>query len=198
MIASAAPSTTGLPTTLDDSALEELRKAFDGELVRPLDPAYDMARRAWNGMVDKRPALIARPRGTADVVAAVQFARKRDLEIAVRCGGHGTSGQAVTDGGIVIDLGLMRSVRVDRAARRAWVQGGCLLADVDREAQLHGLATTGGVVSHTGVGGLTLGGGYGYLARRFGHACDNVDRKSTRLNSSHRCIAYAVFCLKKK
>jgi len=174
MIASAAPSTTGLPTTLDDSALEELRKAFDGELVRPLDPAYDMARRAWNGMVDKRPALIARPRGTADVVAAVQFARKRDLEIAVRCGGHGTSGQAVTDGGIVIDLGLMRSVRVDRAARRAWVQGGCLLADVDREAQLHGLATTGGVVSHTGVGGLTLGGGYGYLARRFGLACDNV------------------------
>src|SRR5438094_9677810 len=96
MIASAAPSTTGLPTTLDDSALEELRKAFDGELVRPLDPAYDMARRAWNGMVDKRPALIARPRGTADVVAAVEFAGKRDLEIAVRCRCRGRSGRAVS------------------------------------------------------------------------------------------------------
>ncbi len=159
---------------LDDTAVEELRKAFDGELVRPTDPAYDTARRAWNGMVDKRPAIIVRPRGTADVVAAVRFARKHDLEVAVRCGGHGTSGQSVTDGGIVIDLGLMRGVRVDRADRRAWVQGGCLLADVDREAQLHGLVTTGGVVSHTGVGGLTLGGGYGYLARRFGLACDNV------------------------
>ena len=160
--------------TLDDSAVEELRKAFDGELVRPNDVAYDAARRAWNGMVDKHPAIVVRPRGTSDVVSAVRFARKHDLEVAVRCGGHGASGHGVSHGGIVIDLGLMRAVRVDPTTRRAWVQGGCLLADVDREAQLHGLATTGGVVSHTGVGGLTLGGGYGYLGRRFGLASDNV------------------------
>ncbi len=159
---------------LEDTAVDELRRTFDGELVRPSDPTYEAARRAWNGMIDKRPAIVVRPRGTADVVVAVRFARTHGLEIAVRCGGHGTSGQSVTEGGIVIDLGLMRGVRVDPIARRAWVQGGCLLADVDREAQLHGLATTGGVISHTGVGGLTLGGGYGYLARRFGLACDNV------------------------
>jgi hypothetical protein len=174
MIADTAPSTTRLTDDLDDTAVDDLRTTFDGELIRPSDPGYETARRAWNGMVDKRPALVVRPRGTADVVTAVLFARKHDLEIAVRCGGHGTSGQSVTEGGIVIDLGLMRGVRVDATARRAWVQGGCLLSDVDREAQARGLATTGGVISHTGVGGLTLGGGYGYLARRFGLACDNV------------------------
>jgi FAD/FMN-containing dehydrogenase len=162
------------PKALDDAAVDGLRAGFDGELVTPTDPGYDEARRTWNAMVDKRPALVTRPRGTADVVAAVRFAREHDLEIAVRCGGHAASGAGSTDGGLVIDLSLMRGVRVDPRARRAWVQGGCLLRDVDREAQLHGLATTGGVVSHTGVGGLTLGGGYGYLARRFGLACDNV------------------------
>jgi FAD/FMN-containing dehydrogenase len=174
MSAFAAPSAPGLTRILDDTAVDELRKTFDGELVGPSDATYDTARRAWNGMVDKRPAIVVRPRGTADVAVAIQFARRHGLEVAVRCGGHGTSGQSVTEGGIVIDLGLMRGVRVDATARTAWVQGGCLLADVDREAQLHGLATTGGVISHTGVGGLTLGGGYGYLARRFGLACDNV------------------------
>ena len=174
MTTSTAPTEASPSRVLDDSAVDDLRKAFDGEIVRPTDAAYETARRAWNGMVDKRPAIVVRPRGTADVAAAVRFARKHDLEVAVRCGGHGTSGQSVTEGGVVIDLGLMRGVRVDPAARRAWVQGGCLLSDVDREAQLHGLATTGGVISHTGVGGLTLGGGYGYLARRFGLACDNV------------------------
>ncbi len=162
------------PIDLGDTAIADLRKTFDGEIVRPSDAQYEAARRAWNGMVDKRPAVVVRPRGTADVVAAVRFARAHELEIAVRCGGHGTSGQSVSDGGVVIDLGLMRGVIVDPAARRARVQGGCLLADLDREAQLHGLVTTGGVISHTGVGGLTLGGGYGYLARRFGLACDNV------------------------
>jgi FAD/FMN-containing dehydrogenase len=174
MTTDVAPSVRATTGSLDDSAIDELRKSFDGELVRPADPTYEAARRAWNGAIDKRPAIVVRPRGTADVVAAVRFARTHGLEIAVRCGGHSTSGQSVTEGGIVIDLGLMRGVRVDPTARRAWVQGGCLLADVDRESQLHGLATTGGVISHTGVGGLTLGGGYGYLARRFGLACDNV------------------------
>ncbi|MDQ2965797.1 MAG: FAD-dependent oxidoreductase, partial [Chloroflexota bacterium] len=159
---------------LPESALADLRKTFDGELIGPADSAYDTARRAWNGMIDRHPALIVQPRGAADVAAAVRFGRKHALELSVKCGGHGTSGQSVTDGGLVVDLALMRGVRVDPSARRAWVQGGCLLRDVDREAQIHGLATTGGVVSHTGVGGLTLGGGYGYLGRRFGLACDNV------------------------
>jgi FAD/FMN-containing dehydrogenase len=162
------------PVDLGDTAIADLRKTFDGEIVRKSDADYDAARRVWNGMVDKRPVLVVRPRGTADVVAAVRFARGHELEIAVRCGGHGTSGQSVSDGGVVIDLGLMRAVIVDPTARRARVQGGALLADLDREAQHHGLVTTGGVISHTGVGGLTLGGGYGYLARRFGLACDNV------------------------
>ncbi len=161
-------------TTTIEPAAPDLRATFDGDLIGPADADYDGARHAWNGMVDKRPAIIARPRGTADVAAAVRFARVNDLEIAVRCGGHAASGQSSTDGGLLLDLGLMRGVRVDPVARRAWVQGGCLLRDVDRETQAHGLATTGGVVSHTGVGGLTLGGGYGYLARRFGLACDNV------------------------
>ncbi len=162
------------PVDLGDSAIADLRKTFDGEIVRQADADYEAARRVWNGMVDKRPVLVVRPRGTADVVAAVRFARAHQLEIAVRCGGHGTSGQSVSDGGVVIDLGLMRAVIVDPTARRARVQGGALLADLDREAQHHGLVTTGGVISHTGVGGLTLGGGYGYLGRRFGLACDNV------------------------
>ena len=162
------------PVDLGDTAIADLRKTFDGEIVRKSDAEYEAARRVWNGMVDKHPSLVVRPRGTADVVAAVRFARSHELEIAVRCGGHGTSGQSVSDGGVVIDLGLMRAVMVDPTARRARVQGGALLADLDREAQHHGLVTTGGVISHTGVGGLTLGGGYGYLARRFGLACDNV------------------------
>lgn len=169
-VATRRPQRAALP----ESALSDLRKTFDGELIGPADPAYDSARRAWNGMIDRHPALVVQPRGAAEVAAAIRFARKHELEISVRCGGHGTSGQSVTDGGLVIDLALMRGVRVDPGARRAWVQGGALLRDVDREAQIHGLATTGGVVSHTGVGGLTLGGGYGYLGRRFGLACDNV------------------------
>jgi FAD/FMN-containing dehydrogenase len=173
MSALATPPTSG-PRQLDESAIAELGHAFDGEIVRPADPAYEQARHPWNGMIDKRPALVARPRGTAEVAQLVRFAQRHNLEIAVRCGGHGTSGQSTTDGGIVVDLSLMRGVRVDPTARRAWVQGGALLRDVDRETQLHGLATTGGVISHTGVGGLTLGGGYGYLGRLFGLACDNV------------------------
>jgi FAD/FMN-containing dehydrogenase len=162
------------PVDLGDTAIADLRKTFDGEIVRKSDADYDAARRVWNGMVDKRPVLVVRPRGTADVVAAVRFARGHELEIAVRCGGHGTSGQSVSDGGVVIDLGLMRAVIVDPTARRARVQGGALLADLDREAQHHGLVTTGGVISHTGVGGLTLGGGHGYLARRHGLTVDNL------------------------
>ncbi|HSL97852.1 MAG TPA: FAD-binding oxidoreductase [Candidatus Deferrimicrobiaceae bacterium] len=164
----------GLPVELPEASLADLRRQLDGEIVLPSDPAYDAGRRPWNAMVDKRPAIILRPRGTADIVTGIRFARANALEIAVRGGGHAASGLSATEGGLLLDLSLMRAVRIDLHARRAWVQGGCLLRDLDREAQLHGLATTGGVVSHTGVGGLTLGGGYGYLARRFGLACDNI------------------------
>lgn len=164
----------GVPVELPEASLVDLRGRFDGEIVLPSEPGYESGRRPWNAMVDKRPAVILRPRGTADVVTGIRFARANDLEIAVRCGGHAASGLSATEGGLLLDLALMRAVRIDRHARRAWVQGGCLLRDLDREAQLRGLATTGGVVSHTGVGGLTLGGGYGYLARRFGLACDNL------------------------
>ena len=147
---------------------------FRGRLIPPGDADYDVARSVWNGAVDRRPRLIARCIGTVDVVAAVRFARDHDLEIAIRGGGHNVAGTAVCDDGVVIDLSSMRGVRVDAAHRRAWVQGGALWGDVDRETQAHGLATTGGVVSHTGVAGLTLGGGIGWLMRRHGLTVDNL------------------------
>jgi FAD/FMN-containing dehydrogenase len=128
----------------------------------------------WNGAVDRRPRLIARCIGSTDVVAAVRFARDHDLEIAVRGGGHNVAGTAVCDDGIVIDLSAMRAVRVDPAGHKAWVQGGALWGDVDHETQAHGLATTGGIVSHTGVAGLTLGGGFGWLMRKHGLTVDNL------------------------
>lgn len=159
---------------LSDSALGSLREAFRGELLRPIDPGYEGARRVWNGVVDRHPAMVARCTGTADVVAAVRFARARGLEIAVRGGGHSVAGHGTVNGGLVVDLSPMRGVRVEPDARRAWVQGGALLGQLDHETALHGLATTAGTVSHTGVGGLTLGGGYGFLARTHGLAADNL------------------------
>jgi hypothetical protein len=147
---------------------------FRGRLIRPDDADYDLARAVWNGAIDRRPRLIARCLGSADVVAAVRFARDHDLEIAIRGGGHNVAGTAVCDDGIVIDLSAMRAVRVDPADRRAWVQGGALWGDVDHETQAHGLATTGGIVSHTGVAGLTLGGGVGWLMRKHGLTVDNL------------------------
>jgi hypothetical protein len=147
---------------------------FRGRLISADHADYDSARAVWNGAIDRRPRLIARCIGAADVIAAVRFARDHDLQIAIRGGGHNVAGTAVCDDGLVIDLSAMRGVRVDPADRRAWVQGGALWGDVDHETQLHGLATTGGIVSHTGVAGLTLGGGVGWLMRKHGLTVDNL------------------------
>ena len=147
---------------------------FRGRLILADHPDYDTARALWNGAIDRRPRLIARCIGASDVVAAVRFARDHDLEIAIRGGGHNVAGTAVCDHGIVIDLSAMRAVRVDPAERRAWVQAGALWGDVDHETQAYGLATTGGIVSHTGVAGLTLGGGVGWLMRKHGLTVDNL------------------------
>ena len=147
---------------------------FAGDVVLPGDPTFDQRRAVWNGMVDRRPDVIARCTSAADVAAAVRFARAGGLEIAVKCGGHSMVGISVPEGGLMIDLGPMNEVRVDAEQRRAFVQGGSLLRNLDRAAEAHGLATTAGNVGHTGVGGLTLGGGMGWLARQFGLACDNV------------------------
>jgi FAD/FMN-containing dehydrogenase len=156
-----APTTTQIP-------------GFRGDLIAPGRHHYDDARAVWNGTVDRRPRLIARCSGTADVAAAVRFARARDLEIAVRGGGHNVAGTAVCDDGIVIDLSAMSAVSVDPVERIAHVQGGALWGDVDHETQAHGLATTGGIVGHTGVGGLSLGGGIGWLMRKHGLTADNL------------------------
>jgi FAD/FMN-containing dehydrogenase len=166
---------TTLDSILGEATVQELRDAMRGEVLAPGDTGYAEACRIWNGMYDEaRPALVARCVGTADVSAAIGFARSNDLEIAVRGGGHSIAGFSTCAGGIVIDLSQMRSVRVDPAARRAYVGGGAVWGDVDHETQAHGLATTGGLVSTTGVAGFTLGGGIGWLMRRHGLACDNV------------------------
>src|SRR5438552_14813703 len=148
---------------------------FGGELILPGNETYDRNRAVWNGIVDRRPAAILRCASSRDVIAAVRFARDAGLEIAVKCGGHSVLGLSVPDGGVMIDLSPMPAVRVDPAQRKAWVGGGSLLKNLDVSADEHGLATTAGNVSHTGVGGLTLGGGMGWLARQFGLSCDNVE-----------------------
>jgi FAD/FMN-containing dehydrogenase len=160
--------------TTDTHPAEALRTQLSGSLLGPSDPAYEEARRVHNGLIDRRPALVARCRGTADVQAAVRFGRERGLEIAVRGGGHNVAGNAVCDGGLVIDLSAMRAVHVDPRTRRARAQGGATWGDYNRETQLHGLASTGGVVSSTGVGGLTLGGGLGWLMGKHGLAVDSL------------------------
>jgi hypothetical protein len=147
---------------------------FEGQLLVPGDDGYDDCRAVWNAMVDRRPRMIARCSSVGDVVAAVRTARELGLQIGVRCGGHSVLGLAVPDDGFMIDLTPMGAVRVDPQVGRAWVQGGALLGALDVAAQAHGLATTAGNVSHTGVGGLTLGGGMGWLARQHGLSCDNV------------------------
>ena len=159
---------------VDDAAIEQIRFGFRGDLIRPGDPDYERARLVSNAMIDKRPALVARCSGTADVQAVVNFARDRGLPLAVRGGGHAVAGFSTCDDGVVIDMSRMRGVRVDPAATTVRAQGGCTWGDVDRETQVFGLATPGGVVSTTGIAGLTLGGGYGILSPKHGLSCDNL------------------------
>ncbi len=159
---------------IDAAAIEELRAAFRGALLRPGDDGYDAARRVWNGMIDRRPGLIARCTGVADVIAAVNFARENDLLVAVRGGGHNVSGNAVCDGGLMIDCSPMKGIRVDPVRRTAVAQSGVTWGEFDRETQVFGLATTGGTVSTTGIAGLTLGGGVGILMSKYGLVVDNL------------------------
>ena len=154
--------------------IDELRSRFRGALLRPGEEGYDEARRIWNGAIDRRPALIARCAGADDVAEAVRFARERDLVISVRGGGHAVAGHAVCDDGVMIDLSLMKAVGVDPEARTARAAGGLRWAELDRATQRSGLATTGGVISDTGIAGLTLGGGLGHLMRKHGLTVDNL------------------------
>jgi hypothetical protein len=158
----------------DPSSFEKLKAGLRGELLRPGDAGYDDARKIWNGMIDKRPALIARCAGVADVIHSVNFAHANNLLVAVRGGGHNIAGNAICDGGLVIDLSHMKSVRVDPARRTARAEPGVTWREFDHATQTFGLATTGGQISTAGIAGLTLGGGWGYLARKHGLACDNL------------------------
>jgi FAD/FMN-containing dehydrogenase len=159
---------------LDAAALTELERSFRGQLVRPSDPAYDEQRKVWNGSIDRSPALIARCAGAADVITAVRFARATGLQVAVRGGGHSFPGLSVCDGGVVIDLGPMNGIRVDPEAGTVRAQAGVLLGELDRETQAFGLAVPSGIVTHTGLAGLTLGGGIGWLMRKHGLTIDQL------------------------
>src|SRR5919107_2205618 len=166
----------GLPLAkpLDETDVQGLEAALRGELLRPEDGGYDRARAVFNGMVDRRPALIVRCAGVADVVKGVEFARSHEVSLSIRGGGHSVAGKAVCDGGLMLDLSPMKGIRVDPARRTAEAQGGLTLGELDHETQAFGLATTLGVVSVTGIAGLTLGGGLGWLNGKYGLACDNL------------------------
>lgn len=160
--------------TLDAATVADLRARVRGSVLTAADAGYDAARRIWNAMIDKRPALIVRCAGAADVLEAVRFAATQQVLVSVRGGGHNVAGTAVCDGGLMIDLSLMKGIQVDPVARAAWAQPGLLWQEFDHETQAFGLATTGGVVGETGIAGLTLGGGVGWLVRKYGLSCDNL------------------------
>jgi FAD/FMN-containing dehydrogenase len=168
------PTPTVLSTTSLDEVADRLRACLRGALLRPGDVGFGDATLLWNGMIAKTPALVVRPTGTADVVAAVDVAREHGIPLSIRGGGHHIAGTALVDGGLTLDMSTLRGIDVDPVARTATVQPGCVLGEVDRETQLHGLATPLGFISQVGVAGLTLGGGMGYLSRRFGWTVDNL------------------------
>lgn len=170
----AEPLREGASPGAGAESLADLRAALGGELITPADPAYDAARRVWNGMIDKRPSAIVRCSGAADVMNTIRFARDNDLPVSVRGGGHNVAGKALRDGALAIDLSPMDGIHVDPEARTGRAQGGATWGEFDRETTALGLVTTGGTVSTTGVGGLTLGGGLGWLMRQHGLACDNL------------------------
>jgi FAD/FMN-containing dehydrogenase len=169
-----ATGTDGGAVPIAAAKVEALAAALDGDLLRPDHPQYDAARRVWNGMFDRRPALIARCRSEADVVQSVRFAREHGLLLSVRGGGHSLPGHSVCAGGLMVDLSPMKGVQVEAERRVAWAGPGLVWGELDAATQAHGLAVTGGQVSHTGVAGLTLGGGMGWLMRRYGLTCDNL------------------------
>jgi len=165
---------TAADVTISPEALQDLSAGFRGEIISPDDPSYDEHRAIWNGSIDRHPALIARCAGVADVIASVKFARKTGLPVAVRSGGHSFPGHSTCDGAVIIDLSLMRGVRVDPEARTVRAQAGVLLGELDRETQAFGLAVPAGIVTHTGMAGLTLGGGIGWLMRKYGLTIDQL------------------------
>ena len=169
-----AKTTEGREISLKQETLDSLKTSIRGPVFVPGDAGYEESRTLWNAMIDRRPAVVARCLGTADVIAGVKFARENDILLCIKGGGHNIAGLAVADGALVMDMSLMRGVWVDPAAKIAHAQAGCLLGDVDRETQVHGLATVLGFVSLTGIAGLTVGGGFGYLTRRWGWTSDNV------------------------
>ena len=160
--------------TIRADALDNLRQRHRGDLITPQDTRYDEARRVWNAMIDRRPAVIARPRGAADVIACVQFARAQSLPIAIRGGGHNIAGRCVCDDGVVVDFADMKGMRVDPEAKTVRAEPGLRWTEFDRETQAFGLATTGGTIGDTGIAGLTLGGGFGWLEGKFGMTVDNL------------------------
>ena len=181
-------TTNGSERSIKGAAIDRLASRLRGTLLCDDDPGYDAARKVWNGMIDKRPALIARCAGPADVISCVRFAREYDLLVSVRGGGHHYAGKSVCAGGLMIDLSPMKGIRVDPAGRTARAQPGLRLGEFDRETQAFGLATTLGVNTDTGIAGLTLGGGYGWLGGRFGLACDNLLSADVVTAEAH-CLA---------
>jgi FAD/FMN-containing dehydrogenase len=164
----------GTHTMLDNALIEALKERFQGEIIRPSDAGYDDVRTIWNAMIDKYPALIARCTNSDDVIEAVNFARDNNLLLSIRGSGHNVAGSAVCDGGLMIDLSLMKEIRVDPESGTATAQPGVVFGEMDQATQPYGLAAPGGIVSETGIAGLTLGGGFGWLARKYGFTCDNL------------------------
>ncbi len=182
----------GADTTLNDAHLEAFRSSLRGEVILRDSASYETARRVWNGNIDRRPALIVRCTGAADVQSAINFARTHELLLSLRCGGHSAPGYGTNDGGMVIDMSLMKGIRVDAASRTVTAQGGVQWRDFDHETQAFGLATTGGTVSNTGIAGLTLGGGLGWLMGKHGLSLDNLISADVVTADGQFCTASAT------